>query len=317
MTLLRTVPAFVTAMLVGLVCPTFVTPATAVTALTVSGTGTWFHPPPFPEELLPAFFAGTTISRVDYPATVTGMDRSIAIAAEAIGRGVLNTAEPVIAAGFSQGALAVAYAKKDLMALPADLRPAPDRLSFLTIGDPSGPGGILRSVRMRVPLIGLTPIIPPDTPYDTVIVNGEYDGWADFPDRPWNPASLANAVLGIVYVHGRYETVPGGLDPSTGPPANVTTTVNNLGGTTTTYLIPTAKLPLVQPLRDVGISEEVVTAIEKPLKKAVDRGYARNDPAPAQPGAAAAVRAAPRQIRQPERRGTGQSRDRSAGRSAA
>ena len=42
----------------------------------------------------------------------------------------------------------------------------------------------------------------PESPYDTTIVIGEYDGWSDPPDRPWNLVSLANAVLGIAYVHG-------------------------------------------------------------------------------------------------------------------
>ena len=302
MTLLRTVLAIVTAMLISLVCPIFTTPASAVTALTVSGTRT-LHDPPFPEQLLPAFFQGATISRVDYPAAVFGMDRSIAIAQQGLDTGMRNTAEAVIAAGFSQGAIAVAYAKKDLMALPAEQRPDADLLTFLTIGDPAGAGGILKTLRSRVPLIGLTPFTPPDTPYDTVIVNGEYDGWADFPDRPWNLVSLANALLGIVYVHGRYETIPGGLDVSTVPPANITTTVNSLGGSATTYLIPTEKLPLVQPLRDIGVSEKFVTAIEKPLKKVVDKAYKRND--------------APREIRQPQRRAAQESHRRSSGRSAA
>lgn len=287
--MLATVIAMLIAVIATVVAPA---PASAVIAFTVSGTRA-SHDPPFPEQLLPALFTGDTISRVDYPAAVFGMDRSIAVAVLGLDKGVLATAEPVIAAGFSQGALAVAYAKKDLMALPEQQRPAPDRLTFVTIGDPSGAGGILRTLRFRVPFIGLTPVTPPDTPYDTVIVNGEYDGWADFPDRPWNLVSVANALLGIAYVHGGYETIPGGLDLSVVPPANVTTTVNSLGGSTTTYLIPTPNLPLVQPLRDIGVPEKVVTALEKPLKKAVDRGYRRNDVAKA---------VAPRQIRQPERR---------------
>ena len=41
-----------------------------------------------------------------------------------------------------------------------------------------------------------------ESPYPTTIVIGEYDGWADPPDRPWNLVSSANALAGIVYVHG-------------------------------------------------------------------------------------------------------------------
>lgn len=274
-------------------------PALGVTALTVSGTEA-LHPPPHPEDLLPGYFAGVDVSRIDYPAAVFGMDSSLAVATAGIGSALLDSAGPVIVAGFSQGAIAVAYAKQALMALPQDQRPAVDRLSFLTIGDPAGPAGILKSLPFRVPVIGLSPFTAPPTPYASVIVNGEYDAWGDFPDRPWNLVSLANALLGIMYVHGRYETIPGGLDLATVPAANVSTSTNSLGGTTTSYLIPTAKLPLVQPLRDIGIPEPIVSALEKPLKAMVDAGYARHDTpvAVAAPQPAGALRPKPRQVRQ-------------------
>ncbi len=324
-TLLRNVLAIVVATFaaVSLTVLTAV-PATGAVAFTVSGTRI-LHDPPFPEQLLPGFFTGATISRVDYPAAVFGMDRSIAIAVQGITQAVRDSEEPAIAAGFSQGALAVTYAKKELMALPESQRPASDRLAFITIGDPSGAGGILKSLRFRVPLIGLTPVTSPDTPYNTVVVHGEYDGWADFPDRPWNLVAVANALLGIVYVHGGYETIPGGLDLTAVPAANITASVNSMGGSTTTYLIPTGKLPLVQPLRDLGVSERIVTALEKPLKKMVDKSYRRNDmPSPAvalpdiaAPSAAATARSAPRQKRQPQRRSAEHSGRRSPGRAAA
>lgn len=252
-------------------------PAIASTAFTVSGTRT-FHPPPYPEQLLPDYFAGDVITRIDYPASILGMDASVAVATAGLVDAVQNGDGQLVAAGFSQGAIAVGYAKQALMALPADLRPAADRLGFVTVGDPTGAQGILRMLPFKVPLLDLTPFSPPETPYDTVVVNGEYDGWADFPDRPWNLVSLVNALLGTAYVHGGYETVPGGLDLSTVPPANITTSTNSLGGTTTVYLIPTERLPLVQPLRDIGVPEPVVAALETPLKAMVDAGYVRNDP---------------------------------------
>ena len=255
-------------------------PAIGATVFTVSGTRV-FHPPPYPEQLLPGLFVGDTVTRIDYPAATFGMDASIAVAVGAIMDAVGNTLGDLVAAGFSQGAIAVSYAKLSVMALPADLRPAPDRLSFVTIGDPTAAQGILRVLPFKVPLLDLTPFAPPETPYDTVVVTGEYDGWADLPDRPWNLVSLANALLGIAYVHGRYEVVPGGLDLSTVPLANITATTNSLGGTTTVYLLPTERLPLVQPLRDIGIPEPIVAALEQPLKVMVDAGYARRDLSPA------------------------------------
>lgn len=254
-------------------------PAQATTAFTISGTQ-FFHPPPYPDDLLPGYFAGDTVTRIHYPAAIFGMDASIAIAADSLASSVDASTGPVVVAGFSQGAVAVTYEKNLLMSRPADQRPAPDRLTFLTVGDPSGPGGIMRFLPFAVPLIGLTPVAAPETPYDTVFVTGEYDGWSDFPDRPWNLLSMANALLGTVYVHGRYETVPGGLDLSAVPAQNITVTTNSLGATTTSYLIPTEKLPLLQPLRDIGIPEPIVVALETPLKQIVDSGYARNDAKP-------------------------------------
>ncbi|WP_313675475.1 PE-PPE domain-containing protein [Mycolicibacterium sp.] len=251
-------------------------PAWSVTALTVSGTR-GSEDPPFPEQLVPGYFAGDTVARIDYPAALIGMDKSIAVAAAGIVAGIADTVGPLVVAGFSQGAVAVGYAKQALMELPPEQRPDPELLSFLTIGDPSGPGGIFHSLLGRVPVIELTPFIPPDTPYRSVTVNGEYDGWADYPDRPTNLLSVVNALLGTVYVHGRYETIPGGLDLAAVPLSNITTVVNGAGGSTTGYLVPTDKLPLVQPLRDIGIPEPVVAAIEKPLKAIVDGGYSRND----------------------------------------
>ena len=254
-------------------------PAQAATAFTVSGTKIG-PPPPYPEQLVPTFFVNDTVTRIDYPAALFGMDASIAVAVAGITNAIADTAGPIVVAGFSQGAVAVARAEQALMALPAQQRPAAGRLSFITVGDPAGPGGILGLLKFRIPLIGLSPLSAPVTPYDTVIVDGEYDGWADFPDRPWNLLSVANALLGTAYVHGRYETIPGGLDISAVPASNITTTTNSLGGHTTKYLIP-EQLPLLAPLRDIGVPEPVVAAIEKPLKAIVDAGYSRNDAAPA------------------------------------
>jgi hypothetical protein len=120
-------------------------------------------------------------------------------------------------------------------------------------------------------------VLVPETPYETVLVTGEYDGWSDFPDRPWNLISLANALIGTAYVHGGYEMIPGGLDISDLPARNVSVTTNSLGGRTTSYLIPTERLPLVQPLRDIGVPEPFVAGLEASLKPIVDAGYARHD----------------------------------------
>lgn len=114
------------------------------------------------------------------------------------------------------------------------------------------------------------------SPYDMTIVIGEYDGWADPPDRPWNLIASANALAGIVYVHGPpiFTADVTGLSP--------TDYVKGDGqqGSVTTYLVPTAHLPLTQVFRDVGVPDELVDKADQFLHPIIDAGYVRHD----QPG---------------------------------
>lgn len=98
--------------------------------------------------------------------------------------------------------------------------------------------------------------VPESPPYPpTTVVIGEYDGWADPPDRPWNLISLANSALGLVYVHG---PAIWDVDLSDVPPENTT-----VDGTVTTHLVPTEKLPLTRPLRAVGVPPDRV--VDRPI----------------------------------------------------
>jgi hypothetical protein len=111
----------------------------------------------------------------------------------------------------------------------------------------------------------------------------EYDGWADFPDRPWNLLSAFNAIAGSGVIPGfpseHNATIT--TDLSQVPDSNITTTTNSAGGTTKTYLVPTPDLPMLRPLRDLGFPAAIVDALNALLKPIVDAGYSRNDPAPA------------------------------------
>ncbi|ASR87249.1 hydrolase [Mycobacterium phage LastHope] len=167
---------------------------------------------------------------------------------------------PVVVYGLSQGADVARAVRDNGEGLD------PSRVSFVLVGDPGGDG----SLRAR---LGMAPA-PVVTPFDTTVVYGEYDMWADFPDRPWNLVAVANAAAGLPYVHMRYDD--GVLDAL--PDATPTSVETNAaGGTTTTYRLPTERLPLVQPLRDLGVDERLVQRVEKPLRTVVDAGYSRND----------------------------------------
>ena len=223
----------------------------------------------------------TGAQNVPYPRSSTGMNASVGVGADAV-VDILDAAEgPVRIAGISQGALAIAEAKRTLMARDEADRPDADEVTFLAIGDPSGPTGIgSRLPGLHVPYIDVTFQPAPETPYDTIIVAREYDGLADFPDRPLNLVATLNALAGIVYVH------PVSYGPDTDleaiPDEDVTETVNSLGGKTTSYFVQNDRLPLLQPLRDLNVDERLVAAIEQPLKQVVDAGYSRNDSGPAE-----------------------------------
>lgn len=115
----------------------------------------------------------------------------------------------------------------------------------------------------------------PDSQYDIVVLKQEYDGVADFPDRPWNLLADANALAGIMYLHFREHD---GASYTGIPETGGVTTVSELGGKTTTYLLPTNDLPLTQPLRELGVPSRAVDALDSVLRPVIDAGYARNDP---------------------------------------
>ena len=254
--------------------------AQAATVISVQGTKI-VTPATKPQQIVPALFDGDTIQDIDYPASVIGMGSSIDQGADTLDATIAATPGVKVVTGFSQGAVVVAREKQRLMAMPADQRPSTNDLTFVTIGDPTNPHGIMRYIPagVTIPILGVTSVSAPDTPYETVVINREYDGWADTPDHPLNLVADANAVAGIVYIHSSYADAD--LDLSTVPAEDITTTTNSLGGKTTAYLVPTKNLPLVQPLRDIGIPEPVVEAVEKPLRKVVDAGYDRTAPPPA------------------------------------
>lgn len=167
-------------------------------------------------------------------------------------------------AGVSQGAIVLDYVKQSLALQITPARPRAD-LSFVTFGDPmNSTGGIVA----KNPPLWLT--VPPGilpTPYATTEIVREYDGLSDWPDRP-TTLSVLNAVMGIAYVHPFYGAAAAPDTPGT----LKTVSVNAAGGTTTHYVVPTAGLPITQPLRDVGIN---TTLVDRWLRPQIDGSYKR------------------------------------------
>jgi hypothetical protein len=109
-----------------------------------------------------------------------------------------------------------------------------------------------------------------------------------------------NAVLGFVYQHAGYgygplpEAVPAiwpPSDPLSGPYVDdyvlgSTDVVKQIDGDTTFYFIPTTDLPLLDPLRSLGVPEPVLNIFQPALQVIVEAGYDRSipfgDPTPAE-----------------------------------
>lgn len=196
----------------------------------------------------------------------------------------LQPGEHVTIVGLSAGSL---VADAELAKLATDPN-APDKskLNFVVVSDSSR---ILFNKNRYDGIIKYQYRPPVDTKYDTTVVAAEYDGFADFPDRPLNFLAVANALAGEIVQH-----VPNFLTSlSTVPAENITVKTNSLGGVTTSYLIPAARLPLV-------VLIPALAPQEAELKAKIDTAYVRNDgkssAAATTPVAAAADASAPAEV---------------------
>ena len=143
---------------------------------------------------------------------------------------------PGTAIGLSEGAMVLDDVQARLAYDPA--APPPNQLSFATYGDPVARhafgesfltqmfpvGSVVPSLDYRIPP-------PVESQYDTYQFVSAYDSIADWPDRPDNWMSLANAIVGLATGH----TAVAFTNPSMVPPQNIRTTVNSRGAKTTTY----------------------------------------------------------------------------------
>jgi pimeloyl-ACP methyl ester carboxylesterase len=180
----------------------------------------------------------------------------------------------VVIIGESMGSMVAWRLAKELAdgAQPPD----PGRVSVVLIAPPEVGVAEYFKEGTFIPILNYRITRIAESPYDTTIVIGEYDGWSDPPDRPWNLVSSANALAGISYVHGppSFTADVGGLTPESEIPGD------DEHGSITTYLVPTKNLPLTQVFRDVGVPDALVDKADQVLRPVIDAGYVRHD----QPG---------------------------------
>lgn len=192
--------------------------------------------------------------------------------------GAIREGGPGTAIGLSEGAMVLNDVQAKLAYDPA--APPPDQLSFAMYGDPVARhafgesfltqmfpvGSVVPSLDYRIPP-------PVESQYDTYHFVSAYDSIADWPDRPDNWMSVANAIVGLATGH----TAVAFTNPSMVPPQNIRTTVNSRGAKTTTFLIPEEHLPLVLPFKYLGVPKDTLMKLDAVLKPYVDAGYSRND----------------------------------------
>jgi PE-PPE domain len=160
---------------------------------------------------------------------------------------------------------------------------------------------IERFVGLSIPGLGdFNGADPTDAGIPTIDIANQYDAVADFPQYPINVVADINSALGFIYQHAGYgdgplpEPIPAiwpPSDPLSGPYADEyvlgsTEIVKQVDGDTTFYLVPTTDLPLLDPLRSLGVPEPVLNIFQPALQVIVEAGYDRSipfgDPTPAE-----------------------------------
>ena len=190
----------------------------------------------------------------------------------------LTKGEPVAVAGLSEGTLVIDRELAYLQTLPENEAPSRDVLTFYVFGDMLRGLGQMYLPGVTIPFIGQTFGPVPETRYDTVVVNEEWDGWANPPDRPWNPLAVLNAVMGAVYtVNGSNDHSQTSLD-SVDDAVLTSQVTNSLGGTTSTYVVPRTQLPITRPLLQLGVPSWVVDEVDKLLMPLIRAGYSYMTP---------------------------------------
>lgn len=191
-----------------------------------------------------------------YPAGVPILDRRID-----------STPGQKIVVGYSQGAqLVTEWLRKHANDPDA---PSAENLAFVLLANGNRAyGGANAKIGVALP----------QTQYRVFDIVRQYDGAGDMPDNMWNLLALANALAGFFVLHADYERV----DATS--PANIVWTKGN----TTYVLVPTRDLPLLAPLRWIGL-RKLADALNNRLKPIVEKAYRRDYPVAGPPDIEAAA----------------------------
>ncbi len=167
----------------------------------------------------------------------------------------IEPGDETIVLGFSSGSLVASQWLEQHAGDPD--APLPEDLTFVVIGDPNrrygGANGMFGGVW-------------PDSEYKVINIARQYDPAADMPTNLLNVLAVANAYSGFLFNHLGDSYTDVDLDD----PDNIVWEEGN----TTYYFVPTPNIPLLEPLRILGL-DELADQLNDPLKALIELGYDR------------------------------------------
>jgi hypothetical protein len=227
------------------------------------------------------WFPASLAQVVNYPASMGILSGSLAAPdvndAIAFGQRVLHdqivnavvngNGSPVKIAALSEGTLVVNRELAYLAANPT-AAPPPTALQFALFGSPEL--GVMQTYLpegFTLPIVNYTVHSLVNTQYDVSVVFAQYDGWANPPDRPWNIPAVVNSLFGTVYYHNTSSLA------SMSDVVELSSVPTSLGGTITTYMIPSPTLPMLLLLWQIGVPQPIVSSLNSFLQPTVNSGY--------------------------------------------
>jgi hypothetical protein len=198
-----------------------------------------------------------------------------------------NSGQFLMVVGYSEGTIVAEKVRRNLD--PSDPgAPSTDNLLWVMIASPNVPnGGIFsRFPGLNIPFFVSSNGAAQPSPYDTTYVTNEYDPYGDFPAY-FNPLSLANTLVAVMYVHPDqyydsvdYNPLTGHTDDPNVLVKPVTHMVNGEEVHDTYVFVLANHLPLFAPVRQVAgilqltpLTEPVLGSIEPLVRLLVDMGY--------------------------------------------
>jgi PE-PPE domain len=210
--------------------------------------------------------------------TSLGQDQQIMVSdiESQIAAGGVSAENPVVVFGYSQSS----DASSQIMSELAQQGVPSDDVHFVLVGDPQNPnGGFVNTFDFPAgntsAFTAFDQSFEPATPsdlYPTDIYSIEYDGFADFPHYTTNLLSDLNAMLGLFFEHFIYlDLTPAEINSAVLLPGSEALTGEGL---TDYYMIPSASLPILDPLLLIpGIGQPLYDLLEPDTQILVNLGY--------------------------------------------